>query len=50
MSELQRFIEADASPAAKRKVLLKIGKRAEYMPHQGKKEMARRIKQLSRNK
>lgn len=36
------------SPAGKRKTLEMLGVKIEYMPHQGKKEMARRLKKLQR--
>lgn len=36
------------SPSEKRKALLKLGVQTEYQSHQGKKEMARRLKNLNR--
>lgn len=36
-------------PSAKRKTLAMLGVTADYVPHQGKKEMARRLKKLQKN-
>jgi hypothetical protein len=44
-NELQRLMEANISPAGKRKALLQAGRKADYIPHQGAKEIARRVKQ-----
>lgn len=38
------------SPAGKRKALLKQGTRTEYLPHQGKRELARRLRQEAKRK
>lgn len=38
-------VKGEGSPAAKRKALLKFGVRADYVPHQGAREIARRLRQ-----
>lgn len=38
--------DSEMSPSEKRKSLLKIGVKTEYIPHQGKGEMARRVKKM----
>jgi hypothetical protein len=48
--QVQAIAKSDLSPFAKRMALRAIGVEVEYQPHQGKREMARRVKQLSRVK
>ena len=40
----------DLSPAGKRRVLKNLGVDTEYSPHQGKREMERRVKNMARIK
>lgn len=37
-------VKGEGSPAAKRKALLKLGVKTEYVPHQGAREIARRMR------
>jgi hypothetical protein len=41
--QVQAIAKSDLSPFAKRMALRAIGVEAEYQPHQGKREMARRM-------
>lgn len=43
-TELERLMAANVSPAGKRKALLQAGVRADYVPHHGANEIARRAK------
>lgn len=45
--QLIRSIAASSdAPANKRRALAVVGVKTEYVPHQGKKEMARRLKKM----
>lgn len=45
--QLIRQIAASSdTPSNKRKALALLGVESEYLPHQGKKEMARRVKKM----
>lgn len=51
-TERKAFIEAigkreDLSLSQKRRMLLEVGVRTEYLPYSGKREIARRIKNMA---
>lgn len=46
---IKAVANSSEAPAAKRKTLAMLGVRTEYVAHQGKKEMARRLKKLAKN-
>jgi hypothetical protein len=46
--QVQAIAKSDLSPFAKRMALRAIGVEAEYQPHQGKREIERRLKRMSK--